>query len=75
MKNLLIKFGLWEDVEEEINKIVHEVRQEHLEEFYREALKHYCQNCKRWFGTYVGKLSHQRAAHEGVFKKDRSKDA
>ncbi len=75
MKNLLIKLGLLEDAEEEINKVVHEVRQEHFDKFIQEAYRHYCGTCNRWFEKYVGKLSHHRAAHEGVFKKDRSKDA
>ncbi len=69
MKNLLIKLGLWEEKE-----TVERVYQETVD-FFKEAKRHYCDKCDRWFEKYVGKLSHERAAHEGVFKKDRSKDA
>ncbi len=66
MKNLLIKLGLWEEMGD--------IEQETIA-FFKEAKKHYCEKCNRWFEKYVGKLAHDRAAHEGVFKKDRSQDA
>ena len=75
MKNLLIKLGLWEKATDygSVTKSFYEASIGN--DFHREALKHYCDKCDRWFERYVGKLSHERAAHEGVFKKDRSKDA
>ena len=80
MKNLLIKLGLWEEKEKltlaNMEKLYQAaVQAGDQDNFVIEALRHYCGKCDRWFEKYVGKLSHQRAAHEGVFKKDRSKDA
>lgn len=57
MKNLLIKLGLWEEVESKIPEI-------------EEALARYCHFCKLGFKKPGYKQAHDRIVHLGVLKKN-----
>lgn len=52
MKNLLIKLGLWEEIEEYI-EITEQEKQ-----LFLEAKKHYCERCNRWFEKHSGLRMH-----------------
>ena len=80
MKNLLIKLGLWEEkispTIDTSKTIPFDISYQNLPtKFINEALRHHCYPCKRWFSDVRGAGAHKRIVHEGIFKKDRSKDA
>ena len=60
MKNLLIKLGLWEETwETDIGeKILVDLA------WWKEAIKHYCGPCNRWFADTRGKMMHDRWKHK-----------
>lgn len=67
IKELAIKLHLWDaDVEGEVQKVVHEVRQEAQDRFVTEARKHYCALCTRWFEKYSGMKAHMRWKHKNA---------
>lgn len=74
MKKLLIKLGLWEEPR---NLTIAVISGQTLVDdgWYQTALKHYCGACERWFKDTRGTGAHQRLVHEGIFRKDRSKNA
>lgn len=67
IKELAIKLNLWgADVEEEVQKVVHEVRQEAQDRFVTEARKHYCELCNKWFTAVSGQIGHMRWKHKNA---------
>mgnify|MGYP001569006976 CR=1 FL=1 len=64
MKDLLIKLGIWEEVEY-FTEIT-----ESEKALLLEAQRHYCQKCNKWFKEFRGTALHQRVVHEGVLRKN-----